>query len=104
MDARALRTSLLNACNDNDGKAAAKLLIKHAKLMSPDLRLQNLGAVAKQLEHGSEVVKTLEENLYSAGSKKWQGTGLHQLISQGLQFKQENNDTQQLGLAPLYPN
>lgn len=109
---RALKKSLLQACNNNENKVAADLLIKHSALLSPEDDIQSLGAVAKNITQGQEVVKELENNLYAAVSysdsglktEHWQGQKLHKLVSDGLQFKSINEAPTSFGLAPLYPN
>ncbi len=104
IDGRALHASLLKACVANDNKKAADYLIEHAKFLFEDSKLQNLGAVAAKLEHGSEVVKALEASLYSENNQSWRGDDLHQLVRQGLQAKMIKQKTYKNGLAPLYPN
>ena len=104
IDGRALQTSLLNACNANDSSSAADLLIKHAQLIFEDSKLQNLGALASTLNQGAEVIKELEASLYSDNADNWEGDGLHQLVTHGLQTKGTGQPLHQVGLAPLYPN
>ena len=104
IDGRALHASLLNACKSNDNSTAAELLIKHAALIFDDSKLQNLGAISNKLKEGAHVVKELEESLYSGNQENWRGDDLHQLVSQGLQAKENKKPFKQIGLAPLYPN
>ncbi len=104
IDGRALQTSLLNACKLNDNTLAADLLIKHANFIFEGARLQNLGALAKQLSTGADVVKALEASLYSGNAHSWQGDDLYQMVSNGLQIKSNQKLLPQIGLAPLYPN
>jgi len=104
IDGRALQNSLLNACKSNNNIAAAELLIKHAKLIFIDSKLQNLGTLAKKLSYGADVIKELEVSLYSGNAHNWKGYDLHQLVCQGLQAKGAEQSLQQVGLAPLYPN
>lgn len=104
IDGRALHASLLSACQANNNKVAADLLIQHANLIFGGPVMQNLGALAKVLSHGADVVKQLEASLYSETINNWQGADLHQLVRQGLQAKENKQSIQQIGLAPLYPN
>ena len=104
IDGRALHASLLKACVANDSRKAADLLIEHAKFLFEDSKIQNLGAVASNLEYGAEVIKALEASLYSENTRSWRGDDLHQLVRQGLQAKAIKQKTQKNGLAPLYPN
>lgn len=104
MDARVLLTSLLNACNANSNTSASVLLIKHAQITLRDSKIQNLGVLAKKLNHGSDVIRELEASLYSGHIDSWKGNPLHQLVSQGLQAKEDKKIQQQVNLAPLYPD
>jgi len=104
IDGRALQASLLNACKSNDNNVAAELLIKHAKFLFQDSKLQNLGVLATKLSYGAGVIKELEASLYSGNAHNWKGYDLHQLVSQGLQAKENTKTLRQVGLAPLYPN
>ena len=100
-----IRTSLLNACKQNDPQQAAKQLIHYAQLHWGDESIQNLGAIASQLSSGKEIVNNLDENLYSPKSSNWKGDNLSQLITNGLnRVEKQTVINKNSGLAPLYPN
>jgi len=101
---RRIKISLLKACEANDNKTAAELLIKHAQALSPDLKIQNLGILKNRLIKGTTIIKQLEASLYASDSQHWNGTDLHRLVSQGLSLKENVKNSQTIGLAPLYPN
>ncbi len=104
VDINALRSSLLQACANNDKQGSAGLLVKYAQAYWGDDSIQSLGLLSSKLSKGSAVVKRLEQSLYSENIQKWQGDDLGELVESGLnkeqKFTAQNND----GLAPLYPN
>jgi len=104
IDGQALKKSLLDACKANDKKLSAELLIKHSQFIFQNENIHSLGGLAKLLETGSDVLKELEASLYANKTRHWDGSELSQLVSQGLQIRQNTKVLQQAGLAPLYPN
>lgn len=99
----ALKITALQACNDNDKQAASKAVIKLVQAQWNDKAIQNLGALALHLEEGVDVIKELEESLYSPNSDSWNGTKLKNTIEAGLQIKQKAVDNDNEALEPLYP-
>ena len=104
IDEHALYLSLLRACETNNKVDAAELLIKYSDLKNSPSSIHNLGVLAKKLTTGSDLIKELEASIYASNTEQWNGRRLHQLISDGLQFKQTHNTNQDYTLAPLYPN
>ncbi len=104
IDEHALYSSLLRACESNNNKTTAELLIRYADLKSPDRKIRSLGILAKYIDDGNSLVRQLDASLYAPESESWNGKELHQLLSKGLRFKQANKEEQNYVLAPLYPN
>ncbi len=104
IDEHALYSSLLRACESNNNKTTAELLIRYADLKSPDRKIRSLGILAKYIDDGNSLVRQLDASLYAPESESWNGKELHQLLSEGLRFKQANKEEQNYVLAPLYPN
>jgi len=104
-DIAALRSSLLQACNNNDKQRAAHSFIKYAQAHWHDDALQNLGMIAAKLKNSPDVkiVKDLEQSLYSLESGSWQGDALGKLIENGLPQEQERLQQMKGDLTPLYP-
>jgi len=99
----ALRSALLQACKNNDKQLAATTLIEYAQADWGDDSINSLGKLASQLAEGSEIIKALEQSLYSKKSQEWNGKALAQLIEKGLKKKQTHSDKPKDELTPLYP-
>ena len=100
----AVKASLLKACKDNDKYVTARLLIKLVKTQWNDQSIQNLGTLAANLNHGSPIIKELDQKLYATGAGDWDGGKLHELVVKGLHKKQYSHQkAPHNGLAPLYP-
>ncbi len=104
-DIGALRSSLLQACQNNDKQRAANSLLKYTQAYWHDDSLQNLGMIATKLKENSDVkiVKDLEQSLYSLESGNWQGEELGKLIENGLPQTQKIALQEKDDLTPLYP-
>ena len=100
-----LRSSLLQACHNNDKQRAAHNLLKYAQAYWHDDSLQNLGMIIAKLEKDSDVriVRGLEQSLYSLESENWQGEALGKLIENGLPQGQKRALQESDDLTPLYP-
>lgn len=99
-----LKASLLQACMNNDKTLSASLLLEVARVLWSDDSIQNLGDLAQQLNHGTEIIKSLEQSLYRADSQKWDGSALATLVENGLSQKQNSTTLNDDGLIPLYPD
>jgi hypothetical protein len=99
----ALRSSLLQACQNNDKQLAATKLIALAQAEWQDDSIQNLGSLASKLAQGSNVIEKLEQSLYGVDTQQWDGRALTKLIEDGLQQKQNTSHKPSDGLKPLYP-
>ena len=100
-----LRSSLLQACHNNDKQRAAHNLLKYAQAYWHDDSLQNLGMIIAKLgkDNGVRIVRGLEESLYSQESESWNGAALGKLIEDGLPQEQERLQQEKDDLTPLYP-
>lgn len=103
LDLGAIQKMLTIACDNNEKNAAAKALIKLAQAQLDDNSIQSLGILASRLRTGENIIKELEQSLYSPSSTQWHGKALKDLVAKGLQPKQENYVVKGDGLAPLYP-
>ncbi len=99
----ALRSSLFQACKNNNKQLAASHLLKYAQVYWNDDSIQNLGYLAAHLINGAEVVKVLEKSLYSVDSQPWDGKALTKLLEDGLLQKQNIEHKHSDELTPLYP-
>ncbi len=99
----ALRSSLLQACKNNNKQLAASHLLKYTQVYWNDDSIQNLGNLATHLINGAKTVKILEQSLYRVDSQQWDGKALTKLLEDGLQQKQKNERKLSDGLTPLYP-
>lgn len=100
-----LRSSLLQACENNDKQEASKNLLKFAQVYWHDDSLQNLGMVAARLQKKSDakLIKDLEKNLYRQNMKGWSGEALAKLINDGLPQKKKAVKRASDSLVALYP-
>ncbi len=98
-----LRSALLQACRNNDKQSAASKLIEYIQADWADDSINNLGKLAAQLTEGSEIIKALEQSLYSKNSQEWDGEALTQLIEKGLKHKLTHKHKPENDLTPLYP-
>jgi len=100
----ALRSALIHACEKNDKQSAATALIEYVQADWGDESINSLGKLASQLTEGSDVIKSLEQSLYSKNSHEWNGKALSQLIEKGLKKKQTHTHKPNDALTPLYPS
>ena len=105
---RQILTKLQQACNSSDNEEAAKLLLKLAKKQWTKNPPQSLGALAKRLASGTNLIKELDESLYAVSNgdnKSWDGSLLWGAFKQGLKPIEVNQSLGDDGLAAsLYPN
>jgi len=104
---RQILTKLQQACNNNDNAEAAKQLLRLAKNQWAENPPKSLGALAKRLASGTQLIKELDESLYAV-SKGGDGS-LFSLVwdefKQGLKPIEDNTSSNNDGLAAsLYPN
>jgi len=103
-DIKKARTELLTACAKNNKKEASKALINFVKLDWDDPSIQSLGAIASNLSIGADVIKELDQSLYSADASQWQGDKLKKLLTDGLnRIEKKIVFDNNIGLVPLYP-
>lgn len=100
-----LRSSLLQACKNNDKQRASKYLLLFAQAYWKDDSLQNLGMIKAALKKESDarIVKNLEQSLYSVESVTWQGAPLGAMVENGLLQKETIKHQNEDELTPLYP-
>lgn len=87
--ARAARQALKQACQGDDGAAAAQALLQLARSVWPDDPPRSLGALASRVPHGSEAVRELDRWLYAPGGAAWQGQTLWAAVETGLAERPE---------------
>lgn len=99
-----LKSSLINACDENNNQAAAMYLIEYTRVVWADEQIQNLRMLASQLdENAAEMVSALEQSLYAKNATQWHGEGLKEWITAGFQPKQIRIEANKDELKPLYP-
>jgi hypothetical protein len=103
---RPLRRRLHDACSRNDPQAAARALLDWSAAVWPDRPPRTLGALARQVARGGELIGELEDVLYNAQHRPWSGAPLWQALATGLQATPaDNTATPPPGAAPpLYPD
>ena len=100
-----IRSTLQQACQEDDPAAAARSLLQWAAIRWPGDPPRNLAAITQRLSTGGEEIHALERALYGADRTPWQGAALWRVFDQGLQPRDDKqrpvvNDD----LSPLYPN
>jgi hypothetical protein len=98
-----LRSALLQACKNNDKQLVATKLIPYIQAYWSDDSIHSLGNIASLLASESEVIKELEQSLYSMDAQKWDAKALVELLEDGFQRKQSIKTDVSNGLTPLYP-
>ena len=99
---RKLKQQLQNACNHNDARSAATILLEMAAMVKPEAPPKTLPALAAMLEHGSEEIYNLDRHMYASVDADWNGDNFYESFREGLVFKALKKEDDEL-LAPLYP-
>ncbi len=99
----ALKTRVLQACDRNDKKAAAKALLELVQAQWNDKNISNLGFLSANLEKGGEIIRELQESLYSPTPYSWNGKRLKALVEAGLEPARDHSEKDSGVLEPLYP-
>ena len=83
-DSKSSLRALRDACQADDGDAAAQALLQLARLEWPDDPPRGLGALAARLAGGAAEVAALDRSLYGAHASAWRGGALWQQFKDGL--------------------
>lgn len=103
--ARQARQGLRNACMGNNPQTAARSLLDWGLVTWPQQPPRSLGALARRVTRGAELIRELETVLYAPGKRPWIGEPLWQALEAGLQVEPASTSRHPPGDAPpLYPD
>ncbi len=100
---RRLLRGIREACDDNDGSRARRLLLEWGDVRFPDEAPTSLGALAALLPEAlARPISDLERDLYGPGSGEWDGQELRAAIKNVDSVDRASDMTSGDGLLPLY--
>ncbi len=102
---RQAREDLRGACAQNNPQAAARALLEWGATSWPQQPPRNLGALARRVARGGDLVRELETVLYAPGQRPWVGEPLWQALADGMKAAPAAVGKHQPDDAPaLYPD
>ncbi len=109
LNSSAILNRLGQACNDNDRRLVATLLLQLAEAEWPNNAPKSLGVLADRVENGAELIRALDKSLYadshSNDADVWEGRHLWEVVQSGLQSTSRKKDSKNEGVAAsLYPD
>ena len=100
---RRLLRRIREACDNNDGRLARRLLLEWGEVRFPDDAPRSLGALAALLpESLATPIADLERELYGPGTADWDGQALRAAIRNVDSVDRGSDITSGDGLLPLY--
>ena len=100
---RRLLRRIREACDNNDGRLARRLLLEWSEVRFPDDAPRSLGALAALLpESLATPIADLERELYGPGTADWDGQALRAAIKNVDSVDRGSDITSGDGLLPLY--
>lgn len=96
--------ALRQACEQNNAPAAAEQLLLLARAQWPESPPHSLGTLAEKVSLGSQEIRQLDQQLYSATTNEWNGENLWAALRNGLQILKTIKSSHRGELGNLYPH
>jgi len=93
---------LKKSCQDNNAQETAQILLKVASTYWDNNPPRSLGSLADKVTQGHELLKALDQQLYSGNKNDWQGSVIYEQFKNGFNLAKDQIKEEPY-LKPLYP-
>ena len=90
------------ACQTNDARQVARILIELAQLTWPDNPPRSIGTLAERVDKGKSDLLELDRYLYARTDTQWDGQQVCEIFKHGFSIKASPAESEKI-LKPLYP-